>query len=195
MYDRKKTPGNALRHNGLKSGKSPTLCVLSLPVNINMTRKFLGSSVSGQVKPKLSYLASPWLAMIGGWKKINKYNSEDDPKNTIPGQAWRWKHSGGVFWKGYRANSLYWWAKEFMSCTVTYRARQEQLACGVAYSQPPDPNPIQNLWRELKLWVSVWQARGLKGYVFLSRVGQNSSWAVFYACVCQQPFQSQVTIQ
>lgn len=98
---------------------------------------------SGKAQVKLFSIS---LTSHDWWmEKKKKYNSEDDPKNTIPGQAWRWKHSGGVFWKGYRANSLYWWAKELMSCTVTYRARQEQLACGVAYSQPPDPNPIQSL--------------------------------------------------
>ena len=76
----KKTIGNTLRRNGLKSCSGPrSLCsrrLMSrpdsgLPTNILMTQKETGRRCCGQVRLKLSSLASTQLDVFGGREMLN----------------------------------------------------------------------------------------------------------------------------
>ncbi|MEO1519119.1 MAG: hypothetical protein AAFV95_29405 [Bacteroidota bacterium] len=76
----KKTIGNTLRHNGLKSCSGPrSLCsrrLTSRPdsgliTNILMTQKETGRRCCGQMRLKLSSLASTQLGVFGGREMLN----------------------------------------------------------------------------------------------------------------------------
>ncbi len=97
----KKTIGNTLRREGLKScsaRKVPLLKKAHVQARLKFTNEHLNDSEENWVKVLWSDETKIQLFGINSTRRVwRRRNAAYDPKNTIP-QTWRWKHdASGVF--------------------------------------------------------------------------------------------------
>ncbi|KAK6314675.1 hypothetical protein J4Q44_G00142040 [Coregonus suidteri] len=191
----KKTISNTLRRHGLKSCSARKVPLLK-PARVQARLKFANDHLDDPEEEweRVMWSDEPKIELFGlnstrhVWrKKKNEYN----PKNTIPTV----KHGGGniIIWgcfsakgtgrlhriEGRMDGAMY---REILANNLlpSEWLRKKHLKVLEWPSQSPDLNPIEHLWRELKVRIAQRQPRNLKD---LEKVCMEE-WAKIPAAVC-----------